>query len=237
MNNYNGGSSRFEKREKKRKSNIVLNALIGIVFVLIIVIGYQLVLGGKEEASTEQTSKYNEPPEIKLPNEKNKDSQVDKKEEQDKQDQKDDENTDLENDSISDEGQYSDQDEETTNEGEEEVDKDPFAEATITEGSPGSGVKEVIENPSWEAVGTTQTGEHTASYKKNSQDWTEMTKALSYATAIPESDMIIWFLGNNGGPNDAVGTISPKDKSSKYKVYITWVDGQGWKPTKVEKLK
>ena len=63
-----------------------------------------------------------------------------------------------------------------------------------------------------------------------------MTKALSYATGIPESDMIIWFLGNNGGPNDAAGTISPKDKSVKYKVYITWVENNGWKPTKIEKL-
>ncbi|MEC2078452.1 DUF1510 family protein [Metabacillus fastidiosus] len=230
MNNYNSGS-RFEKREKKRKSNIVLNALIGIVFVLIIVIGYQLATGGKEEAS----SKYNEPPEIKLANEKNKEKAVEDKEQEESKDTEEGKEEDLKEDEPTDKGEEESKDTDEAND--ESVSKDPFEEATITEGPPNSNVKEVIENPAWEPVGTTQAGEHAADYSKNSQDWAEMKKALSYATAIPESEMIIWFLGNNGSPNDAVGTISPKDKSAKYKVYITWIDGQGWKPTKVEKIK
>ena len=47
---------------------------------------------------------------------------------------------------------------------------------------------------------------------------------------------VIW-LGNNGSPQDAKGTIRAKDTGVKYQVAITWVDGKGWKPTKVEQLK
>jgi hypothetical protein len=66
-------------------------------------------------------------------------------------------------------------------------------------------------------------------------DWQEMLQAISYATGVDQSNMTVWFLGNNG-PNKSVGTISTKDQSEKYRVYIDWVDGQGWKPVKVEVL-
>jgi hypothetical protein len=214
-------NSRYEKRDKRRKTNIVLNTLIGIVALLILVIGSQLIFGG----GAEKTAKYNEQPDIKLANEENSNEEAiaDKeKEDGDKLDKELDENIDEETDS-----------EENT---EKETTEDSFEQATITEGDPASGVEETIENPGWSPVGTTQSEPHAADYKKGSQDWNEMTKALSYATGISESDMIIWFLGNNGSPNDSVGTISPKDKSSKYKVYITWVENEGWKPTKIEKL-
>jgi hypothetical protein len=221
LSNYHV-DSRYEKRDKRRKTNIVLNILIGVVAVLILVIGSQLIFGGSE---AEKTAKYNEQPDIKLANEESKE-ETDKEKDAVKESDKSNEELDEDGNGIPDE-------DETT---EEESTEDPFEQATITEGEPGSGVTETIENPGWSPVGTSQTEPHSANYDKGSQDWAEMTKALSYATGIPESDMIIWFLGNNGSPNDAVGTISPKDKSSKYKVYITWIENEGWKPTKIEKL-
>lgn len=216
-------NSRYEKRDKRRKTNVVLNTLIGIVAVLILFIGYQLMFGG----SAEKTAKYNEQPDIKLANDEksNEEEKIDKEKNQDSEtkDDKTEEEIDAEKDS-----------EESADE-ETEEDEDPLEQPTITEGEPGSGVEETIVNPGWSPIGTSQTEPHAANYDKGSQDWAEMTKALSYATGIPESDMIIWFLGNNGSPNDATGTISPKDKSAKYKVYITWVENKGWKPTKIEK--
>ncbi|KKI88527.1 hypothetical protein WQ54_30485 [Bacillus sp. SA1-12] len=226
---YNHVNSRYEKRDKRRKTNIVLNTLIGIVAVLILVIGSQLIFGGSD---ADKTAKYNEPPDIKLANQENSNEEAtaDKEKEQEESDQ------------SADEKDKKTEDEENAEEStedpaaEETTPEDPFEQATITQGEPGSGVEETIENPGWNPVGTSQAEPHSANYDKNSQDWAEMTKALSYATGIPESEMIIWFLGNNGGPNDAVGTISPKDKSAKYKVYITWVENKGWKPTKIEKV-
>jgi cell division protein FtsB len=222
LSNYHV-NSRYEKRDKRRKTNVVLNTLIGIVAVLILVIGTQLVFGG---SGADKTAKYNEQPDIKLANEKNSNEEaiVDQEKEEEAESDKNeelDENIDGEADS----------------EENKKEETDPFEQATITEGDPGSGVVETIENPGWSPVGTSQKEPHTAAnYSKGSQDWTEMTKALSYATGIPESEMIIWFLGNNGGPNNAAGTISPKDQSVKYKVHITWVENAGWKPTKIETL-
>ncbi|MFD2213869.1 YrrS family protein [Metabacillus endolithicus] len=231
MSNQHLNSSRYEKRDKKRKTNIVLNTLIGIVLVLIFVIGSQLILGANQ---SEKTAKYNEQPDIQVASEENKAEEenpdTDKEENQK-------ENSDKNTEDGSEEAKQEDTDEDMDQKEETESEiEDSFDEATITEGDPESGIAETIESSGWAPIGTSQSEPHSANYTKGSQDWNEMTKALSYATGIPESDMIIWYLGNNGGPNDAAGTISPKDQSVKYKVYITWVENEGWMPTKIEKL-
>jgi hypothetical protein len=123
--------------------------------------------------------------------------------------------------------------EETDAENKEEEDSEPV----VTEGGSSPDVKKTIENPDWEPVGTSQSGEHVAVYDQNAVDWQEMIKAISYATGIDSNNMTVWFLGNNGGPNSAAGTISEKGGSVKYRVAIEWVDGKGWKPVKVEELK
>lgn len=215
--------SRFENRDKRRKANVVLNTLIGIVVLLIVVIGSSLMLGGND---SKQTSKET--------NEETGSNQIENKEEKDKEEQsssKDD--AESEQDS-SNETDASKEDEENAEEPSEEEEQ---GEEVVTEGDPNSNVEEIVENPSWEPVGTSQAEPHVAKYDKSSQDWAEMTKAMSSATGLSESDMTIWFLGNNGSPNDAVGTISSKDKSQNYRVQITWVENEGWKPVKVEKLK
>ncbi len=228
LSNNQFSTSRYEKRDKKRKTNIVLNTLIGIVLILIFVIGSQLILGSNQ---SEKTAKYNEQPDIKLASdEESNEEATNEQKEQDESEVEDPEAADEQSE------EQSEEDSKESENTEEESVEDPFEQATITEGEPGSGVTEIIENPAWEPVGTSQSEPHSATYEKESQDWKEMTKALSYATGIPESEMIIWRLGNNGSPNDAVGTISTKDQSAKYKVYITWVENQGWKPTKIEKL-
>jgi len=124
-------------------------------------------------------------------------------------------------------------DENTTTEEEEESEDGEV----VTEGGSDSNVIKTIENSSWQPVGTTQTGEHVASYSEG-VDWNEQIKALSYATGLDNGNMTLWFLGNNNqDPHKSIGTVSSKDKSEKYRVYIEWVDGSGWKPTKVEEIK
>jgi len=124
-------------------------------------------------------------------------------------------------------------DENTTTEEEEESEDGEV----VTEGGSDSNVIKTIENSSWQPVGTTQTGEHVASYSEG-VDWNEQIKALSYATGLDSGNMTLWFLGNNNqDPHKSIGTVSSKDKSEKYRVYIEWVDGSGWKPTKVEEIK
>jgi len=110
------------------------------------------------------------------------------------------------------------------------------AEVMETPGPPGSDIEKEIVNPAWQPIGTTQSEPHETVFKKESVDWKEMLDAVSYATGIAPEEMIVWFIGNNG-PNKAVATISTKDQTAHYKVYIEWVTNEGWKPTKVQKLK
>lgn len=108
-------------------------------------------------------------------------------------------------------------------------------EVIETAGDPASGVEKEIVDPSWQPIGTTQSEPHVTTFDENSVDWKEMLDAVSYATGLTHDKMTVWFIGNNG-PNKAVATVSPKDKSVKYKVYIAWVEHQGWKPEKIEQL-
>lgn len=215
----NSRESRFGKREKRKKTNIILNSLIAFVIVLIIVVSAKIFFGGNNDQAVpadEQTaseSKQNES------NHEDQDNDI----EQDKS--KDKENADKE----------SDKEEKEAEENEAEDEPEEDKEQVVTEGGSGPDVEKTIENPAWKPVGTSQSGEHTAVYDQNHVDWQEMLSAISYATGIEQGNMTVWFLGNNG-PNSSVGTISTKDQSEKYRVYIDWVDGEGWKPSKVEVL-
>ncbi|WP_099221142.1 YrrS family protein [Listeria costaricensis] len=91
----------------------------------------------------------------------------------------------------------------------------------------------------WKAVGTKQSGDHVNSYEMNSTDWNEKIQAFSEATDISADDMTIWYVGRGADPaTQSVGTVSAKSTPDQaYRVYITWRDGEGWQPTKVEVLK
>ncbi|MBC2120491.1 YrrS family protein [Listeria marthii] len=91
----------------------------------------------------------------------------------------------------------------------------------------------------WKPIGTDQTGDHVNSYSSTSVDWQEKRKAFSAATDIPISNTSLWFVEQGTDPaTQSIGTLSTKEDPDKaYRVYITWVDGEGWQPTKVEELK
>lgn len=210
--NQNEGS-RSGKLAKRRKTNLVLNSLIAIVLLLIIFVSVNIFFGDVESKGT------------------NEDIAAESKTEETADDNSND-NVNTENsETEEDDDSKAEEDKDAENKDEEE------SEPVVTEGGSSPDVKKTIENPDWEPVGTTQSGEHVAVYDEDAVDWQEMVKAISYATGIDENNMTVWFLGNNGGPNSAAGTVSEKGGSVKYRVAIEWVDGQGWKPVKVEELK
>jgi cytoskeletal protein RodZ len=214
----NSRESRFGKREKRKKTNIILNSLIALVIILIIVVSAKIFFGGnndQELAANEQTAS-----ESKQNEKNNEDKGNDIEQNKDKDEEK------ADNESEEEEKESEENAKEETQE-----DKEPV----VTEGGSGPDVEKTIENPAWKPVGTSQTGEHTAVYDQSHVDWQEMLSAISYATGVDQGNMTVWFLGNNG-PNSSVGTISTKDQSEKYRVYIDWVDGEGWKPSRVEVL-
>ncbi|MBY0123879.1 DUF1510 family protein [Bacillus sp. S/N-304-OC-R1] len=221
--------SRSGSRGKRRKTNLILNLLIGLVILLIIIVSSVIFFGGSNNENT--AGKAND----------KKDNQIQENESSsDDQSEIDNNNTDSDAQETAQtniESEDQDSSDDTTNNSPEKQDPAPANEedAVVTDGGEGDNVKKTIENSSWKPIGTSQAGEHTSVYDADSVDWAEMLQAISYATGISQDNMTVWFLGNNGH-NKSVGTISSKDQQEKYRVYIEWVDGQGWKPTKVEEV-
>jgi len=209
-------TSRADKISKKRKVNRIYNILLGIVILAIIVVLVAIFSGNDEENQAipaEEKSVQQEE------NTSNNETESNRKTDNSDTDEKDNE----------------EQEEETNTEELTEVES--LENATIVNNGNDSNVEKTYENENWQPVGTIQTGEHVTDFTKDATDWNEMKKALAYGAGLDENNIILYWLGNGGAANKATGTISPKDKSATYRVYIEWVDGSGWKPYKVEQLK
>jgi len=200
---------------------MILNAAIAIVFLLILVIGGMIIFGGDEsnnQAIKDQTEGTD--------NEKNSgndetesDKDTNSESEEEIEENEDDSNGDTD----------------SSDDGNEQEDVEA---GVIVENSDDPNVSKVVIDPSWKPIGTQQTGEHVATYDMNSIDWKEMEQAIAYGANISQENIIYWRIENGGSPHHAVGTVSTKaNHDEAYRVYIEWVDQQGWKPTKVEHLK
>lgn len=198
------GAMRSEIRSKRRKTNMVLNGLIGLVLLLIIIVSVSIF--SKDDPETKQQEQTVE-------NKINTNDNGNEAAKSAKQDQ------DTSEDNASNESE---------NAAETEKEQD---EPTITEGG-GDNIQRTIVDPSWEPIGTTQSGPNA----NETVDWDERVKALAYAINVDESNMTVWYLSRNG-QEQAIGTVTAKDNPQQaYRVYLEWVDDEGWKPSKVEEL-
>jgi hypothetical protein len=217
--NLNEGT-RSGKRSKRRKTNLILNSLIVVVILLIGIVSFNIFFSN-DEGAADQNDVVAEKDAAAPSGNKDDSKDTGKKNDLKDSDEKDDSAT---------------EDTESEEADEESAEDEELAEPIVTEGGSDANVKQTIENPEWKPVGTTQSGEHNTVFDQNSVDWQEMILAYSYATGIDKNNMTVWFNGNGGAPNTAVGTISEKGSDQTYRVSIQWVDGQGWKPVKVEEL-
>lgn len=212
-------------RPKKPSTNTILNALIGIVIVLIIITAGFIFLGNDDEPEKADSTKDTESTETADGSEA--------EEEVDPEDQ-------IGSEPIT--------EEEATEDSESSEEEATEEESTTTEDSTTGGtvtstpsddplVSERIVNTGWKPVGTSQTGEHTSVYTEGHVDWDEKLKAMAYTTGLSADNMIVWRIENGGSPQKSIGVVSSNDKEEKYRVYLEWVDGEGWKPEKMETLK
>lgn len=125
------------------------------------------------------------------------------------------------------------------NESDKESKKEKDDESSIEKESaePSDGNVDEAYTANWEPIGTEQHGEHTTQFKKETQDWKEMEHAASIATELNVEDMTTWRIENGGEPQKTIATVSDSDETKVYRVYLSWIDGEGWQPTKVEVLK
>ncbi|KSU63791.1 hypothetical protein AS034_05985 [[Bacillus] enclensis] len=237
MAKYN---SRLDRRSKN-KTNTVLNIAIAVVVLLIVVVGATILTGNDSDKDKASTSVENS-------GENTTENSADKDNKEKKTGQKNDddsvsmneESTETEDDKEKDKNKEEDKDKEEEEKEEASGEKKSVAlddsNAQVEEGTEPN-VSKTIVHPDWEPVGTEQSGDHVSSYETGSVDWQEKEKALSYATGIPQDNMTVWFIEGNGGPQKSIGTVTEKGGATAYRVYLQWVDGQGWQPTKVEELK
>ena len=204
--------------------------MIAIVILLIVIVGVKIISGDndleKEEASVTETNPLDDGA---------MDEDSDPKDEGAvESDENEDQSTSEEDDSTK-EGTVKDETED--DEKDSSSKKKDKTEGTVTySASEDAVVDETVSNTSWEPIGTSQTGKHESVYDGKSMDWQEKEKALAYATGLSQNDMIFWKIKNGGSPQKSIGIVSSKDKSKKYRVYLEWVDGEGWKPTQMDVL-
>ncbi|MDT9025417.1 DUF1510 family protein [Rossellomorea yichunensis] len=221
--------SRLDKRSKKN-SNKILNIMIAVVLLLIIVVGATIVMGGGDEKASSNVA------------------DTETKGSSDKDAEKEDKSVSLDEDKKSEEKDNEDKkEEEKKSDEEKQKDKASDEEDTVAlegedqselkvEDSDEPNVKKTMVHPDWKPVGTEQTGEHVSVYDEGTVDWQEKIKATSYATGIPEENMTVWWMEGNGGPQKSMATVTAKDTKTPYRVYLQWVEGKGWQPTKVQEL-
>lgn len=223
-NDYGRINSRLNRPNRKKKANTILNILIGIVLLLIIVVVVNIVtsddtkkVNEKEDAATSEETLKDEP---------ETDSLSETAENPAGSTESEKKNTTTEEKTDSNEQAAEEQNTSENND----------SGNVITEPSTEPNVEAVIVDPAWAPIGTTQTGEHISSYEAKSIDYVEKVQALAYAAGLDESNMYVKFLGNGGSPQKSIGTVTSKDGKEIYRISLEWVDGQGWKPTKKEKL-
>ena len=216
--NLNEGT-RSRIRAKRRKTNLILNSLIVVVILLIGIVSFNIFFSNDEGAADQNGVAAEKDQDAASPDKKEDSKDAGKKDDSQESDKKE-----------SDESQSEEEADE------ESAEEEELSDPIVTEGGSDANVKQTIENPEWKPVGTTQSGEHTTVFDQNAVDWQEMILAYSYATGIDKDNMTVWFNGNGGAPNTAVGTISEKGSDQTFRVWIQWVDGEGWKPVKVEEL-
>ncbi|WP_270179388.1 YrrS family protein [Alkalihalobacillus sp. CinArs1] len=210
--------SRYNARHSKRKQNIILNSLIGIVGVVILILIVNIFFNGdnteptagEETASTEATQSES--------NNSNTEDAV---------------TSDEASDSATDEETNDDaSNEETKNEEESQDDKEQNDENASEEEEASNESGEVnLEGP-WQPVGTSQdSSNHVSSYDKGSVDWNEKLDAVETVVGFPKEEMVVHWLGGNGGPQKSEATVSQKGgDGTQYVVELEWVDEKGWKP-------
>ena len=213
-NNY----SRLNRKKGPNRANKIMNILIAVVIVLIIITASMIFLGGNSKNKVDEKKS----PET----EESKGNATEDNEEDPKADNEEDPKADS-----------GDEDSSTDKDDPIEDTDDADESGVITYKSPEDKViKETIIDTGWEPVGTKQTGEHVSLYDGTSDDWHEKIEAISYATGLSKDDMIIKKIRNGGNPQKSVGIVSSKDEAKKYRVYLDWVDDEGWQPVKMDIL-
>jgi len=213
---------------KKKKMNTILNVSIGIVALLILFIGGTLIFGGDSDEVTisDETGENNHDL-----NSNTGDISIDS------DTSVNDEGNDANNLSESNMNESTNENEANENEeNESENEENEIDENENENEAENENELPESEDGEWVPIGTVQSEPFSAVYEKNHVNWDEMTRALEYATGLTSEEMQVWYIGNGGDAQSAIGTVGKsEDKNQPYKVRLEWVENEGWMPVSVEK--
>lgn len=219
LNNFDN-KTRKNKFEKRRKNTKLISILLIVGGILLIVLIAIWLFGGKDNKPVETK---NEP--------QNAEENIDNDAEKDNEDFQKAENNEKESeianeqeDAVNNSGEKSNEDDDTDVNTEIEVESVEPSDDNVAKAYRGN----------WEPIGTNQSEPHTTVYAEESTDRNEIEQAIRIATGL--DDMITWWLTNDG-PEKTVATVSDRDQTQTYRVYLSWIENQGWQPTVVEELK
>lgn len=226
--------SRVNRKKMRNRSNRLLNIMIGLVVLLILIVGASIIVGndndGKENASEEKVLD-----EAGSSADESEDEEFDSGAESEDEEESN-EPRDEESDDVSQSTLPSEEVDESGDNDDGSVDEEEQGTVTIVPDNDDI-IMETVINPGWQPIGTDQSGEHVSEYDSESIDYNEKKKAIAYATGFSEDELFYKRVKNGGGPQKSIGIVTTKDGSNIFRVYIDWIDGEGWKPVKMDVLK
>ncbi|MGJ9382880.1 YrrS family protein [Salipaludibacillus sp. CF4.18] len=219
---------------KKKRMNFILNGSIGVVALLIVFIVATIFFGGNSDeavVSNESIEETNQS-DINIPAEDGNED------ENDSNNLANDGNVAVNNDSVNDSNSNSEND--SNSKSENEANESNNEKESNDNSNDLDGINVDSNNNSeeddeeWSPIGTEQ-DELSLVFDSGHVNREEMDKALQYATGLKDNNMEVWRIENGGDSKTAVGFVSTYDgRHTPYKVTLSWVEGEGWKPVSVE---
>lgn len=214
MDNEQPSYSRLNRYQKKRNNTRWLLIFVGIGSILIVVLVVSLFMSGSGD----------EPAIVQPDQEISGDDSVDEND-------LDEGNADL-NGELDLTDEQTEEVDETDEDALIEQHPDDFALETLA--SDDENVMYAYTS-TWGPIPTEQEEPHQITWEQDSVDWKEMMKAAELATGIHVDEMYyLWVSGN--GAQSVKATFSNSAMAEHFRVYITWVEGQGWMPERVDVL-
>ncbi|GEN51984.1 YrrS family protein [Halobacillus faecis] len=229
MSNKQSPYSRSGRYEKKRRSTKVLTWLVGAGSVFMVLLVGLMIFGGEDQKGQAKDTKSQE---VSMEDQgQNDDSQAEADE---NSEEKDKEATDK---------QAEDTEEQPEK---QQVSIGEFEELKPIEDEKGLKIEksddpnvERVITKDWPVIPTEMdtNGEHGITYQSGTQDYEELKQAIRSAVGLSEDNIIYWDVSNRGHHQKAKATVSDKNKTGYLRVQIDWIEGQGYKPVKLEILK
>ncbi|WP_010650988.1 YrrS family protein [Oceanobacillus massiliensis] len=216
--------SRLNKFDKRRKNTKAISIFLVAGALLLIILLAVWLFGGNDETAEDSTGSEQEDSDFLVTETEDEDEEAENNAEDDSSANDDSNQEESAEENESGEDPIDEEEQETT---EEDIETEPAepSDNNVAEAYSGN----------WDPIGTEQTGPHTTNFDDGSDDRIEVKRAAAMATGIAEDDMIVWWV-DNGGEQKVIATVSDKAETDTYRVFMDWIDGEGWQPKKIEVL-